>query len=423
MGLERVLMISSDGHAGALMKDYRPYLDPEFRSEFDDFLLEWNEHGSRNFDRPALLSRLDMEFIDEWTERLVDTGRIDGFPDPGRRIKEMEREGVVAEVIFPDFGLPFQLYTKPLALLHGRAPIDEIHLQAGTRAFNRWVVDFISEAPERFAAMAMVSWNQEVDAIVSEIRAVHAAGLKGIVLPEFSPHRPLFHPDFDTVWTVLEELGMIANAHTALSSTTDTPIVSPGAPHPACAFRTFSTELQFFARNLLSHLVWGGVLERFPRLKVVFTEMGSSWVLAQLADMDYVYDGSYYRTDYKTLIRSKPSEYFARQCFLGSSIFSRAEIAARHRIGVDKMMIGMDFPHHEGTLLETTQEYLRATFGAEQVPIDEAEQMLSQNVAGVYGFDIDRLRRIAQDVGFVPQDILTPPDRDLFPRGDVRKPL
>ena len=423
MSEDSILIISSDGHAGAPMKDYRPYLDPQYREEFDDFLVEWDQHGSRNFDRPALTNRLDMEFVDEWSERMVDTGRVDGYTDPAARLKEQEREGVCAEVLFPDFGLPFELYNKSLALLKGRAPVDAEHKQAAARAFNRWVADFVGEAPDRFAAMGFVSWHRGAEDAVADIRAAHASGLKGIVLPDFNPRMPLYHPDFEPVWQVLDELGMIVNSHAGFSSTSDEAIIAPGSPHPACAFRTFNAEFQFMCRNLLSHLVWGGVLERYPNLKFVFTEMTSAWVLNTLLEMDYIYDGSYYRTDYKEVIKSKPSDYFARQCYLGSSIFSRAEVAARHRIGMDKMMLGMDFPHHEGTLLESTKVYLRATLGAEGVPLDEARRLLAGNAAEVYGFDTDRLAPIAAEIGFKPDDILTAPEEDLFPRGDVRKPL
>ena len=74
------------------------------------------------------------------------------------------------------------------------------------------------------------------------------------------------------------------------------------------------------------------------------------------------------------------------QCYLGSSLFSRAEIEARHRIGVDKMMIGIDFPHSEGAWRYGTRNYVKATFGTEHVPASEARQMLGQTAADVFGF-------------------------------------
>jgi hypothetical protein len=172
----------------------------------------------------------------------------------------------------------------------------------------------------------------------------------------------------------------------------------------------------------LSHLIWGGVFERHPTLKFAFTEQGSSWVVGMLRDLDYSYDGSYFRTDVRGTIRCKPSEYFERQCFLGASTFSRWEIESRHEIGVDKMMIGMDYPHHEGTLIEGTQNYLRATLGAANVPVDEARRLLGETAARVFDFDLVKLDRVARRIGLEPADVLTPPDIDLYPRGDVNRP-
>ena len=86
------------------------------------------------------------------------------------------------------------------------------------------------------------------------------------------------------------------------------------------------------------------------------------------------------------------------------------------------MMIGMDYPHHDGTLIEGTQNYLRATLGAANVPVDEARRMLGDTAARVFGFDLAKLDRVARRIGIRPADVLTPPDRDLYARGDVNRP-
>ena len=422
MSEEPFVIISSDGHAGALMADYRPYLDSQYREEFDSFLLNWNAHGARTFDLASLERRADRHFVDEWREKMFETGRVNGFSNSTQRLKEVEKEGVSAEVLFPDFGIPFQLANPSFASQLGLPPLDEEHRRAGMRAFNRWLVDYISVAPERFAGIAAVSWQWDIDDAVAEIRWAHAAGLKGIVLPEFDPEMPLYHPDFEPVWNTLEELGMVVTSHAGISSTSNHPVYTPGVPHPACAFRIYTPEIVFFCQNILSHMIWGGVLERHPNLKFCPTEQGSGWIVPLLESWDYVYEGSYFRTDFHDVIRSKPSEYFARQCYLGSSTFSRAEVAARYQIGLDNMMLGMDFPHHEGTLIETTQEYLKATLGAANVPLDEARKLLGLSAAHVYKFDLARLIPVAQRIGPSPEQVLTAPERDLYPRGDVNKP-
>ena len=88
------------------------------------------------------------------------------------------------------------------------------------------------------------------------------------------------------------------------------------------------------------------------------------------------------------------------------------------------MLLGMDYPHHEGTFaMAGTIEYLRATVGAAGVPVDEAKMLLSGNAIARWGFDEATLRPIADKVGPELDFVLTPPELDLFPRGDVHKPL
>jgi hypothetical protein len=122
------------------------------------------------------------------------------------------------------------------------------------------------------------------------------------------------------------------------------------------------------------------VLERHPKLQVVFTEQGSAWPIATLEGMGYSWEGSYLRRDVRETVPEKPSSYFKRQCHLGLSIFSLAEIKARHLIGVDKMTLGMDYPHPEGTwgMGPRHLDYLRATLGVAEVPPDEVRLVVGE---------------------------------------------
>jgi predicted TIM-barrel fold metal-dependent hydrolase len=172
-------------------------------------------------------------------------------------------------------------------------------------------------------------------------------------------------------------------------------------------------------------MIWGGVFERHPNLELVMTEQGSGWIVGALENMDYSYEGSYLRRDVREVVCLKPSEYYRRQCHLGSSLFSKAEAEARHAIGVDKMMIGADYPHHEGTwgAGPGTLEWLRATVGAVGVPAVEARMMLGQNALELWNFDRVAVRARADLIGPKLQEVLTPPTQEWFPLGDVHKPL
>jgi predicted TIM-barrel fold metal-dependent hydrolase len=421
--MQRLMVISSDGHATARMNDYEGYLDPGFREEFRAFCVTYRERGSHTFEERALAQRLDPYLVDEWRETVIDAGRLEGNFDPRARVRELDTEGVAAEVLFPDFGLPFELYSPLLAAQLGEPVRDEAHVVAGNDAYNRWLVDFTSDYRARFAMMASISFTDPRRA-VSDLRWAKESGFTGVMLPHFPEEMPLYAGHYDPIWDTCEELDLLVNSHVAISSIS-TRTIAPATPppHPVCMGPLFVAQVEFFCRQILDHLIWGGVLERHPRLKVVLTEQGSGWVPSKLAGMDYSYDGSYLRHDIREVIRHRPSEYFARQVYLGSSLLTQAEVALRDQIGVDKMMIGVDYPHHEGMWNGGTQNYLQATFGANQVPVDEARRMVGGNAVGVFGFDPEILTPIGDRIGPEPEVVLTPPAQDLFPRGDVHKPL
>lgn len=423
------------------MREYRPYLPPKLHERFDEFCSFYDQQGAAPMDPVHLRGRLDADVLAQWVDDVVAPGRIEGCSDPARRLAEMEREGIVAEVLFPDFGMPFEAFGPPSQqFVQGASGVSAgdgaqrfvqaatwparttEEIEEGNRAHNRWLVDYCSIAPERFCAMAVVSFH-DVEAAMADISWARNAGLKGVVIPTFTPEWPIFHPRHEPIWSLLEDLDMAVNCHIALSATVSR-VKYGGIPHPAVAVPLQSGEMVFRCHEVLSHLIWGGVLERHPKLGVAFTEQGSAWVVRDLEAMDYSYQTSYLRRDVREVVPKLPSEYFRRQCWLGSSLFSRAEIEARHQIGLDAMLLGMDYPHHEGTIAAGgTTAYLRATLGAAGVPPDETAQLLGGNAVTRWKFDAGALRGVADRVGPDLTLLLTPPDEDLFPRGDVHKPL
>jgi predicted TIM-barrel fold metal-dependent hydrolase len=422
--VERVLIVSSDGHAmPQRVRDYREYLPSAFHERFDAYCAFAEAEGFKPPSDPGhLCNRLDAEWVEQWRRDLYEPGRLVGLWDPRRRLAELERDGISGEVLFHDFGLPFEGPPPSRAYQGSTWPVPTYaESTEGRRAHNRWLADFVSVAPERFCPMASVLFD-DVDAAVADIRWAHAAGMRGVTLPTFTSEHPLYHPRYELIWSLLEELDMPANSHVAISSTV-TPLAFP-SPHPGTTIPLHGGEMRFRCNEILSHLVWGGVLERHPKLRVAFTEQGSAWIVGALESMDFTYDGSYLRRDVHQYLPMRPSEYFRRQCWLGSSIFSQAEVEARHAIGLEAMLLGMDFPHHEGTFAAGgTVEYLRATVGAAGVPADEARRLLGGNHIDRWGFDAGALREVADRVGPELDLLLTPPDEDLFPRGDVHKPM
>ena len=433
---DKVLMISSDGHATAKMEDYRPYVEPGMREQFDEFLALYKVKGTRISEESSMRKNFDSEFVDIWKHNVLDQDRLEGTWDVERRFEEMAIGGLAAEVIFNDFGIPFELGNPLFSALNNYRMTPEQRV-AGYKAFNRWLVDWISPQPHRFAGMALIAFD-DVDDAMTEIRWAKENGLRGILLPFFTAAEPVFHERFEPIWSLLEELEMPANSHTAASGTFDAAMLpssdselfpAPAVmPHPASAAPLRSKMVFYSIHQFMVQFVWGGVFENHPNLHLVFTEAGSAWAPGLIAGMDYTWDGAFTPRSIRDLVKRPPSEYFRRQVHLGSSVFSRAEMENVHKIGVDQVTLGMDFPHPEGTwgmgLNDAGHlEYLNATVGAAKVPAEDARKILGENALKLWGFDRAKLQPVVDAHGKSMADILKVPDVDNFPRGDVGKPF
>ncbi len=107
-------------------------------------------------------------------------------------------------------------------------------------------------------------------------------------------------------------------------------------------------------------MIGGGALDRHPTLKIVFTELGSDWIMRGLDYMDFVVTKEpRFAALAKGQLSMLPSEYWHRQGYVGASMMSQTEMGLRHRLGVDTVMFGTDFPHGEGTWGKTTR-YIQA---------------------------------------------------------------
>ncbi|HEY1973529.1 MAG TPA: amidohydrolase family protein [Pseudonocardia sp.] len=403
----------------ARMPDYRPFLEPAYRDEFEAFLVEYQKSGVLTIDAANIADRLDADVAAWWKDEVAAPGRLDAMWNPDRRLIEMDREGITAEVLFQEFATPFVMSSPTRAASRNvrQASIDQ--LSAGYRAYNRWLAEFRRVAPERWLGMAAMSFH-DIEATVKELHEVKALGFAGCAIPAVPETERLYQAKYDPLWATMADLELVANVHVAIANRIPQ---YTGAPTLTATRALVGADIFTEARNILPTLVLGGVLERHPNLKVVFTETHSDWVVGVLRRMDHAYQRSDLRRDIREVIPLPPSDYWKRQCYLGSSIFSRAEIKARATIGIDKMMIGMDFPHSEGAWRFGTLNYLKATFGAERVPERELRAMLGETAAAVYGFDLGALQAVADGVGLSAADVLLPPAIQPTYRGDLDRPL
>jgi predicted TIM-barrel fold metal-dependent hydrolase len=382
------IVISADCHGGGDLGDYRPYLPSAHLDAFDEWAATFanpypdlqGANGGRNWDSE-------------------------------RRLKELETDGVVAEVIFPNTIPPFfpgaSLVYQPPAANEGDLELRWV----GLKAHNRWLADFCRATPGRRAGIAQILLH-DVDAAVDEIRWAKEAGLTGGVLlsgaPPGSGLPPLYAPDYEPLWSVCEELGMPINHHSGSAA--------PDYGDYPEAKVMFLLEVTWWAHRTLWHLVFGGVMERHPDLQFAFTEQGTAWLPEQLGTLDYYQarmsapTGSQeaaFGSEVMKKLSLTPSEYWARQCHVGSSFIRPIEVEMRHEVGLDRIMWGSDFPHREGCW-PYSHEHLRLSFAG--VPASEVQQMVGGNAAGLYGFDLEALAPVAAQVGPTIESVARPLD-------------
>jgi predicted TIM-barrel fold metal-dependent hydrolase len=384
-GSAHYTIISADCHAGGNHAQYREYLESAYLDDFD----AWRGKYSNPF------------------RDLQDDGRSRNWDD-ARRNGDLDAEGVAAEVVFPNTVPPF----FPTGVVIAPAPTpEEFPMRlAGIRAHNRWLADFVAAFPERRCGQAQIFLN-DVDEAVKDVRWCKEHGINGVLLPGVSPDTPWIEPlsstSYDPLWAVCQELEMPVTHHaggSGIPKVADTPIRN----------LIFVMETGFYANRAFWHMIWGGVFERFPNLKLVLTEQGTDWVLPTLNKME-----AFYRqvkagrigelgVPEEAVGKLSPKEIFNRNIWIGASFPGKGDAAMFHEIGVDRMMWGSDYPHHEATSPFSIESLRRSFEGWSEADL---RAILAENAAKVYGFDLAGLAPLAEKIGPTVDELATPLDR------------
>ena len=382
--MDRYLMISSDGHAGLPPGRYRDYLDPRYRDAFDTALpiqMEQTRLAEEKF--------LVKEFNENWRRGIEKD--LTGAWDSDQRIAVCDADGVTAEVLFPDgitemnappFGAGLGLKTRD---------VDPELQWAGARAHNRWLAEFCSQAPERRIGIAVVPAVYDVEAAVAETQRAREAGLRGILIPAMWGDYPAYHhPRYDPLWSACQDLQMVVHTHSG---------PAPDFEDLPGMMGIYLTEFVFWATRPLWVLIFGGVFERFPRLKFAVTEVSEFHLPAILELMEVRASRKHTSGklgNFRSHLTLEPSGYFERNCWIGASLLDPLGVSRRHQLGVDKLMWGTDYPHPEG-LWPQTRERLEENFKG--LPETELEAIFGMNAVNCYGLDPAALAPIAARIG------------------------
>ena len=367
--MARVGIISVDGHVKAPWAAYRDYLDPQWREPYDEWVAPYSA-------APDFCHK-DLGPTAQW--------------DPQRRVADLQAQGVVAEVVFPNGATPFV-----------GAARDPEAVTAGYQAYNRWLADTCAQVPGRMFAQAMVDFT-DVDAAVKQIHAAKDQGFVGVLMPPLIPDAPgshyFFDPALDPIWAACVETGLPISQHGGVGAPSY-------KPQGLAAFLVLATEHSFFSGRSLWQLILGGVFDRFPALKVAYVETELWWlrpVMELLDRRDEMGD------EWAAAVTGRggpgrpysrrPSDYLRTNIYMGLSPFSMPQTAAsafddgkdRELVTTGNAMVGVDYPHPETALSWLTTAVGRLA-ASPDISEAAARTVIYGNAAELYGLDLAALQ-------------------------------
>jgi predicted TIM-barrel fold metal-dependent hydrolase len=357
-------LISSDSHVTVPDEAWMEYLDPEFRDRAP--VIEHTDEGDfRIFEgkrAPIMaLSNLAGRKPEDFSlnvRSLQDTRP--GAWDPAERLKDMDIDGVDAEILY--FGGPLNSQDQALRL-------------NSVRGYNRWLSDFASHAPDRLLGVASIPIDTPELAVAEIHWAAKQPGLVSGILPLFPDEGDYGDARWNPVWEAFKETGFPIGLHSGGRR--------PGLPPIALAdgaarFMSGMIVNKWALGESVSELIHGLVMQRYPELKFVVVEGQIGWMSFFQYYSDHLWEKHRYWT--KSELQEPPSVYFQRQVY-GTFMEDPVGLRERHHIGIDNIMWASDYPHSETTWPNSkslTDEWLT------QYGDEDKAKILWENAAKLY---------------------------------------
>ena len=359
-------LVSADSHVIEPMALWQRYIDPAYREraprlirqgDAEMILIEGLEPSIA-----GLLATAGQSPEERSISGGLDKGVTGGW-DPVARLADMDKDDVEVEVLYPT--VSFGMWKAP----------DLDYQFACMRAYNRWMSDYARTASDRLVGLGLVSL-ADVGRATEEIRSFPALSLRGVCIaatPRAGETYAL--PKFDPFWAVAQDLGLPVSLHVLTGSEED---------RDTSGTRDFVADYVMwprFVQQTIADLITGGVLERFPRLKVISAEIDVGWIGSFQSRLDHAYREHRHWSGACAQLRMLPSEYFRRQVY-GTFMDDPAGIAARELIGVENMLWGNDYPHPDACWPHSRETIARGFKGVSDA---ETRRIVRDNALELYG--------------------------------------
>jgi predicted TIM-barrel fold metal-dependent hydrolase len=360
-------VMDSDLHVVEPRTLWEDYLDPKFRGRIVTVPGDYGPTRA-HVDGKVLPPYADRpERQRAWSFRMKRPGaeRLHRGTRPKEALEAMDVEGI-------DVGILFRTWATQAINIDGLEPA---FAAAMSRAWNRWIADFCQESPDRLKGSAIIPL-QDIDLAVAEARfAVRDLGVVTLVLPShLVNNRPIYDRYFDPLWAAAQEMDVAVSFHGnhavyaehLAKRYLDNLVLSHACGQPVEMMLT------------LGAVTTGGILSRFPRLRMAFLEGNCSWLPWWLWALDERWeawgDSELFGQD------AKPSELFLRQCWVS---IEPEEALAKHvvaELGDDNFVVSTDWPHDDSRYPHAIDTFL----GLPDIAKESKKKVLWDNCARLY---------------------------------------
>ncbi len=274
------------------------------------------------------MQKKNGEIVEQGLKRLVENK----FSNKAR-LMDMDDFGVDVQILFPSRG----------GQLLGRDFKDLDLLDAVCRAYNDWAAEYSQADPKRLRWAAMIP----VQDLGRAIKEIERTAKNGAVSAYFRPNpaggRNLFDPENDPMWEVIQKLDLPVSIHDS------------GSPYQPSYGSRMSTHTEghilahpFEAMGNMAGFIYGGVVERFPKLTIVHVEADAGWAPYWVQRMEQHWE---YSGNAETEMTMSPTKYFKRNFFVACRADEPTLPAAVQLLGDQNFLWNTDYPHPDGTWL------------------------------------------------------------------------
>jgi predicted TIM-barrel fold metal-dependent hydrolase len=367
---DKYFIVSADGHVQEPSDLWATRIDKRFRDRLPGVAVDADGKKFQKTEgfRPLRLRTTVFEGEDLLRNK-------SGYT-PEERIRDLEIDGVDAEILFPNKGLT--IWATP----------DPLFSQAMCRVYNDWAWQVFGDFNDRLSPMACVAPG-DLEGTLAEIERCAALGFRGLSLPckpvwGAPDHEALNYnlPEFDPLWACVQDTGLPITFHV---STGRDPRTSRGNGGAVINYAVHSLAPTM---EPIANLCASGVLDRFPNIRFGTIEAGIGWVAWSLNALDEAYKKHHMWV--RPRLKQLPSEYFKQNGFASFQEDKPGLDTARAHGLVNNFLWANDYPHHEGTWPHSAQAIERTMGGLTDT---ERAAILGLNSARIFGFEIPKRYR------------------------------